>query len=527
MSNKITLLAINAKYVHSSLAVWYLAEAVSQFSCSEYEISVVEATINQPDGDILAQIAATTPDVLGISAYIWNARKLEALLKDIRASLPDATLVLGGPEASYNAAHWLSQGADFVIRGEGERSFPLLLDALADGTPVNTQIEAPNDTIINPYTDAYFNALNGRIAYLETSRGCPFQCAFCLSGGSRLRFFPLDEAKEQLYKLSKSGAKTIKLVDRTFNCNADRAYALFEYVIGLDTQCCFHFEVAADLFDERTLSLLRSAPPGRIQLEAGLQSFHEPALNAVARRTSLEKAEQNLNILLDGRNIHIHVDLIAGLPQETLADFRRSFDRAYAIGAHTLQLGFLKLLHGSALREQAEQWGLCYNKEPPYEIISSPWLGAEELDVIRQVEHALQRVYNSGRFAETVRYVLSSTGIAPFELYHTLGKFASGYGVQLDSFAEQCYACFAGLPGASADTLCDRMICDWLCCMRGKNMPSFLRIWDKQAVAYAERVLGRKIERSEAAVLRTGEYVFIDSDAVDPVTGRYTLFSKL
>lgn len=528
MEHNVTLLTLNAKYVHSSLAVWYLSKAVSQFSRFEHIINVVEATINQPDDDILAGISASKPDILGMSVYIWNARKLETLLKNIKTSLPNTILVLGGPEASYNADYWLSQGADYVIRGEGERSFPLLLDALADGdfSEYNACSETADIPIVDPYTDAYFSALKGRIAYLETSRGCPFRCSFCLSGGSRLRFFPLDKAKEQILKLSQSGARTIKLVDRTFNCNADRAYELFEYVISLDAECCFHFEVAADLFDERTLALLRTARPGRIQLEAGLQSFHEPTLNAVARQTSLEKAEQNLKTLLDGRNIHIHIDLIAGLPLETLADFRQSFNRAYALGAHILQLGFLKLLHGSALREQADELGLNYCKEPPYEILNNPWLSAEDMNTIRQAEHALQRVYNSGRFVQTVRYVLSATGMPPFELYQKLGASASGFGLQLGEYAERIHTFFSGLSGVDDGILRDNLICDWLCSMRGKNMPAFLRkAAASQVAAYAERCLGRKIERCEAAVLWTNEHVgvFIDSKKRDPVTSRFVL----
>ncbi len=546
MEKKITLLAVNAKYVHSSLSVWYLAQAVSQFSQLEHKVKVVESNINQPDGDILTKVTSTEPDVLGISVYIWNARKVEALLRNIGLHLPNTKLVLGGPEASYNAEYWLLQGADFVIQGEGERSFPLLLDALSasdssalnavpglwryeNGSSIFTQAEEPISTIINPYSRSYWDALDGRIAYLETSRGCPFKCAFCLSGGSRLRFFPLDAAKEQLLRLSQSGAKTIKLVDRTFNCNAERAYALFEYVIGLDTTCCFHFEVAADLFDGKALALLRTATSGRIQLEAGLQSFYQPTLDAVARKTSLEDAESNLKALLDGGNIHIHVDLIAGLPWETLEIFQQSFNRAYSIGAHKLQLGFLKLLHGSRLREQAEDLGLRYRKTPPYEITSSPWLTADDLVTIKQVEHALERIYNSNRFIETVQYALQATGISPFELYHRLGKAASGYKVPLGIYAEQVYDCLCGLPGIDAEDLRDYMICDWLCAMRGNNIPAFLRVQNRQAEqvrVYAEGFLGRKIALYEFAALQSGG-VFIDSSVIDPVTGRYRLHRQV
>lgn len=529
--------------MHSSLAVWYLAEAVAQFSSFLHEIEVIESTINQPDDDILSKITGANPDVLGISVYIWNAAKVEALLKNIKAHLPNTKLVLGGPEVSYNAAHWLTLGAHFIIQGEGERSFPLLLDALAscdaaalgkipglwrctDEKPVPAQKAEQDSEIMNPYSDRYWESLDGRIAYIETSRGCPFQCSFCLSGGSRLRFFPLDTAKEQLRRLSQSGSQTIKLVDRTFNCNANRAYELFAYVIGLDTPCCFHFEVAADLFDERTLSLLRTAPPGRIQLEAGLQSFYQATLDAVARKTDLQTAERNLKTLLDAGNIHIHVDLIAGLPLETLTIFQESFNRAYAVGAHMLQVGFLKLLHGSALREQAEQLELRYSAAPPYEITGSPWLSPEDLEAIKLTEHALQRIYNSGRFIETVQYVLDVSGLSPYELYYKLGKSSSGYHMPLGSYAKQVFDCFCNLPGVNTEALRDHMTCDWLCSIKGKNMPDFLHAPGRQTrhvTEYAEKLLGRKIARCEVALLQQGG-VFIDSSEVNPVTGRCTLY---
>lgn len=542
MTQKVTLLSINAKYVHSSLSVWCLAQAVSQFSRFDHQISVVESTINQPVCDIAAQIAQTRPDVIGISVYIWNARQAETLLESIKQGLRHVKIVVGGPEASYNAAHWLSLGAHFVVAGEGERSFPSLLDAVISnnyaaldeipglwrqscGAPVYTGDALPCDTAVDPYSDAYWQALGGRIAYLETSRGCPFSCAFCLSGGSRLRFFPLDKAKEQLLQLSQSGTRTVKLVDRTFNCNSARAYTLLEYIIGLDTACCFHFEVAADLFDEQTLTLLSTAPAGRIQLEAGLQSFYQPTLDAVARKTNLDSAERNLKALLAGENIHIHVDLIAGLPYETLEIFRQSFNRAYAIGAHTLQLGFLKLLHGSALRRRAVELDLRYNAAPPYEITGSRWLSPADLDIIRQVEHALERIYNSGRFIQTASYALMATGLEPFELYRKLGGAASGYRKPLGGYAGQIFDCLCGLPGIDSQTLRDHMICDWLSAMRGENMPDFLHTngQNAQIRACAEAFLGRKISRCETMPLGQGG-VFIDSSAVHPVTGRYKLY---
>lgn len=537
--SKAVILAINAKYVHSSLAAWYLAGGVSRYARLPHDVTVAEATINQQNEDIAKQVAAYKPDVVGISVYIWNAGKLMDVLTLLRGRLPKAVFVLGGPEASCRAEHWLNRGADFVIRGEGERSFPALLDILDDNLPaenipglcwnqngeVRTNPEAGlAEDCTDPYSEAYFAALNGRIAYIETSRGCPYRCAFCLSGGSGVRLFPVEAVKERLLRLSKSETQTVKFVDRTFNCNTQRAYELFEYIIGMDTACCFHFEVAADLFDERTLSLLKTAPPGRIQLEAGLQSFFEPALKASFRHMDFKKTENNILTLLQVGNIHVHVDLIAGLPYETLPDFADSFDRAYALGAHTLQVGFLKLLYGSALREQEKS--IVCSEEPPYEIICSPWLSVGDLKILKQTENALQHTYNKGRFLSALRYVLSVTGMRPFYLYRTLGEAVQNHGTPLKDYAEQIYNCCVKLTGIEPDKLKEHMICDWLGMVKGANMPPALRIADKRrrkVALIAEKLLGHKLRRDEAYVLPSGKGVFVDSKSCDPVTGLYRL----
>lgn len=519
-------MAISAKYVHSSLSVRVLAGGVKRYARLPYDVRIVECTINQSGDDIAKCVADFAPDVVGISTYIWNAGKLPDLLRSLRRTIPGAVFVLGGPEASYNADYWRRNGADFVLCGEGEYSFPMFLDSLAEGEPpARTEFDPLRiNEPIDPYDDAYLDALNGRIAYIETSRGCPFQCAFCLSGGSDVRFFPMESSKKQLLKLSKSGATTIKLVDRTFNCDAKRAYELFEYIIGLTTDCRFHFEVAADLFDERTLSLLSLAPPGLIQFEAGVQSFFEPALKASSRQTNLQRVEQNIKAILRGRNIHVHVDLIAGLPYETLPDFQDSFDRAYALGAHTLQLGFLKLLHGSGLRDQAKDLGIRYCAEPPYEIQSSPWLSAGDLRTLKQAENALRHTYNKGRFLSTLEYVLSVSGMRPFSLFLTIGRAAPNHGTDLAEYAESIYDICAELPGVDRHELRDKMICDWLGMVMGKNTPNFLKREGRSRMPeIARRILGRSIARGEAAVLSSGTGVFVDSLGRDRVTGLYRL----
>ena len=538
---KAVVLAINAKYIHSSLSVWLLAESVLQYSILQHDVFVVEANINQSDEHITAQITVHQPDVVAVSAYIWNASKLPDIIKLVRKALPAVKFIFGGPEASHNAGYWIDCGADFVLKGEGEHSFPALLDALEQGLSLenisglcrkndgrircNPEIK-PNSNFVDPFTEDCLNAIKGKIAYIETSRGCPFSCAFCLSGNDAVRFFPLDAVKEQIYKLSKTEVRIIKFVDRTFNCDAKRAYDLFEYIIGLDTNNRFHFEVAADLFDERTLALLADAPAGLMQFEAGLQSFFKPALEASRRKTDLTKAVRNIRRLVQSGNMHIHVDLIAGLPYETLYDFQNSFDQAYALNAHNLQLGFLKLLHGSEMR--AVYQSIKCAKEPPYEIISSPWMSAEDLKTIKQAEDSLQNTYNKGRFLSAIQYVLNASKLRPFTLYQALGKAVPKNRLPLEIYAERIYDFCKDLEGVDCDMLADCMICDWLSATKGANMPQFLRTSGRKQIAKlrekAEAMLGRRIRFNEAAVLKSGRGVFVDTDGYDKVSGLCKLY---
>lgn len=514
---RITLLAINSKYVHSSLAVWQLASGVATHCRQEHDVSVLEATVNQSVAQIAEQIMAQQPDVLGISTYIWNAHMLPQLFALLRAQLPKTAIVLGGPEATHNAAYWLEQGADHVINGAGEQQFAALLDDYIAATPVAS---------LDPYSEEYFHALGGRIAYIETSRGCPFRCTYCLSGESKLEFVPLDLTKAQIAKLARSGTRTIKFVDRTFNANAQRACDIWEYILTLNSDCCFHFEVAADLFDEQSLQLLSRVAPGKIQLEIGLQSFHEPTLVAVQRKTNLEKAQKSIRRLVAMGNIHVHVDLIAGLPEENLATFAQSFNRAYALGTHKLQLGFLKLLHGSKLRGQAQSLGLVYHKEPPYELISSPWLSEDDLQWLKTAENALQHTYNQGRLLGTLEYVLAATKLSPLELFYGMGQAVPHHATPLVGYTTQLAQYFIALPNVKKDILHDHLCCDLLRMTRGQCMPDFLQCHGKQRKQVQQRAseqLGRPVCAKEVAVLTDGCGVYIDSMQQNPVTGLYTL----
>jgi hypothetical protein len=275
------------------------------------------------------------------------------------------------------------------------------------------------------------------------------------------------------------------------------------------------------------LSMLETAPPGRLQFEIGLQSFHEPALEASSRQMDIEKAERNIRTLVKMKNIHIHIDLIAGLPYETLADFKDSFDRAYALNTHHLQLGFLKLLHGSELRKQADDFGLKYSLNPSYEILSSPWLSTDDIKTLKQTENALQHTRNKGRFLTTLEYALTATGIRPFTLFSSLGSAVPNHATQLEDYVVQIYEFLAKQPEVDKNALQDCLFFDWLGMVKGKNTPSFLKNDDKrrkQVAATAEKILNRKPRREEFAVLNSSKGIFVDNTNRNPVTGLYEVY---
>lgn len=526
--SKVVLLSVNARYVHTPLAAFALKAGVDGLSALKHEVKIIETTINCETDKTVEKLAAENPDVIGISVYIWNASILPALIAALRTGFPCAQIILGGPEATFNAEFWIQRGADFVIRGEGERAFPALLDALEKGerSPKIPEILRERDFVPpDPCTDEYIAAVSGRLAYIETSRGCPFSCGFCLSGGENLRYFPLERAIRQIERLANSGAKTVKFVDRTFNCDSKRAYRLLEYVIGLETDTCFHFEVAADLFEDQTVKLLADAPKGRIQLEIGLQSFNKDVLREVSRKTDIEKAAKNIEALITAKNIHVHIDLIAGLPHETLTSFQEGFDRAYALSAHTLQLGFLKLLHGSGLRERAADLGLLYSENPPYEIISTPDMSAAELDILRQAEDALRKTHNSGRLLSSMNYVLEATGLSAFAFYSWLGDAVSGHGMRFSDYSCLVYEYCCTLSGVDAALLRDYMVCDHLASTKGRDIPENLRITDKRlkrAAQIAKKRLGHAPQRCEVVMLSAcDKAVFVDGNSRDAVTGLY------
>lgn len=549
---KTLICQINSKFVHSSLAAWCLLAGVNSFSQEQHEVNVVEGTINEQAERVLDRIISKEPDVVGFCSYIWNIEFVKVVAEEVKNALPLCKIVLGGPEVSYNTADLLTECpfVDFIISGEGELPFARLLDGLSKGVipegygicyrekeglyvsePYISCLEPPS-----PYCTEYFDRLSGRMVYFETSRGCPYSCAFCLSGRcGGVRYFDLERVKKELILLANSGTQTIKFVDRTFNANKKRAKEILlficdQYLKGIPEGVCFHFEIAGDILDEELISLLTSAPKGLFQLEIGMQSFNEETLTAINRKTDCEVLKRNVLRLTEANNMHIHIDLIAGLPLEGLDSFKESFNTAYSLNADMLQLGFLKLLHGAPMRENATAFPCEFSKNPPYEVTSTPWLTADDITLLRQVEDLLDRTYNSGRFRLTLDYALSLCN-SPFELFEELSKaVAIKPKITLDDFTEQLFHALGDFKGIDRVLLRDLLVCDRICSSSDGRLPDFLKISDpflKTAKHFLEKnpatKRGAGVRRSVALLYGERSVVWCDHIEADRISGRYEL----
>lgn len=513
---------------------------------------VVEGTVNEDPMAIVERIVETAPQVMGFCCYIWNITRVGELLPLIKERLPQVVIVLGGPEVGYCAGDVLTHNplVDYVITGEGERSFALLCNALlhrrrvdvagvterAEGTIVSLPEEPLGEEPPSPYCEEYFEKLNGRIAYLETSRGCPYSCAYCLSARcGKPRFFHIERAKRELLLLANSGTKTVKLVDRTFNANRQRAKDLWRFIIenypaNIPHGVCFHFEIAGDLLDEESLAIIASAPAGLMQFEIGIQSFHAPTLDYIRRKTDLAKLTQNIRALLGGENAHIHIDLIAGLPFEDFATFANSFNEAFALRPNMLQLGFLKLIHGSPMREDGERYPCTFDATPPYQVTETPWLTGQELSSLARVEDGLERLYNSGRFTRSLPLAMAAFGGTPFAFFSAFGEqVCLPQGCSLSQVAKGFYD-FALSLGVEENTLRTAMVLEGLERVRGGKLPTFLQVADERLSAFRKQL--RKdpatapqggVPRGTALLYQPLRGVVVDYTTPHPITGAYPL----
>lgn len=449
----IVLTTLNAKYTHHNLALRYLdAYCRDRFP----QIKVKEFNINQRLALILGELASLKPDVIGFSCYIWNIEPTLELISNLKKIGNDMLVVLGGPEVSFEYDKLMEEnlGIDFIISGEGEQPFYQLLALLAESNkPTWKQLaqvpslvyRAHGKIIANPritmdlaqIPGAYQRNLDGlvnKIVYYETSRGCPFNCQYCLSSRTgQVRYFPLDRCIRELGQLAKLGIEQIRFVDRTFNCDPNRFYEMLKFMISLDTSTRFQLEICGDLLNDDVLQLLEKAPPNRLQFEIGVQSTNPRSLKQVNRVTNFEKLSTNVTKLRERTNVRFLLDLISGLPDETLQSFGYAFDYVYHLHPTKIQLGFLKLLKGSQLRARVDQFNCLFTDKAPYEVLKTDSISYLELSLLKTIAALVELYYNSGRFTCSLDYLLSVTDQRPFTFFADLAVIWKSKGYHMVS----------------------------------------------------------------------------------------------
>ena len=436
---KILLAACNAKYIHSNLAVYDLKAYSSDY---DKEVLLREYTINQPKDEILKDIYGSGADVVCFSCYIWNISFVRELIRDLAKILPETAFWAGGPEVSYDAEKILTEMPEVtgVLVGEGEKTFHDLLEYYIDGKGSLGEIrgiayrdgeeirhngwrELMNLSEI-PFVYEHLEEFENRIIYYESSRGCPFSCSYCLSSiDKKLRFRDLELVKKELQFFLDHKVPQVKFVDRTFNCKHEHAMAIWKYILEHDNGVTnFHFEVSADLLRDEEMDLMAKMRPGLIQLEIGVQSTNPETIRAIHRHMDLDKLKRCVDRVHSFRNIHQHLDLIAGLPYEDYDTFHRSFNDVYQMKPDQLQLGFLKVLKGSLMQGEAEKYGIVHKEKEPYEVLSTNWLPYGDVLKLKAVESMVEVYYNSGQFQHTLEYLVPLAKDA-FTFYESLGAF--------------------------------------------------------------------------------------------------------
>lgn len=501
----VLLTAINAKYIHSNLAVYCL----KAYADRKYrgKVSLAEFTINNREEQILEKIYEKRPKVVAFSCYIWNIEMVLSVAENLKKVLPEVMIILGGPEVSYNAGEILCNYpfVDLVMRGEGEETFLEFLDCYIENSRELSDIPGltyrKDDEIINtpdrgvmdlnevvfPYRDMAH--LENRIIYYETSRGCPFSCSYCLSSiDKKVRLRDFDKVRKELDFFLEKKVPQVKFVDRTFNCNHTHAYEIWKYIGEHDNGVTnFHFEISADLLREEDFTLFRNFRKGLIQLEIGVQSTNPRTIEAIRRKMDIEKVKEAVLRVHEEGNIHQHLDLIAGLPFEDYESFRNSFNDVYAMKPDQLQLGFLKVLKGSYMGEEKDAYEVKHISRPPYEVLATKWLPYDDVLRLKQVEEMVEVYYNSFQFSASMAF-LENYHKTPFDLYEKLGQYykkqgyfdggisrSSRYNILQRYFEEEVEK-----KGENCEIFREILTYDLYLRDNVKNPPPFVKAWDKE-----------------------------------------------
>lgn len=443
---KFLLTALNAKFIHTNPALYSLKAYASQYGLKEH-VKIAEYTINNSREEILRGIYSQMPDAIAFSCYIWNIAEVLSLVREFHKILPYVPVWLGGPEVSFRAEELVASYPEVtgIMTGEGEETFTELLqyytgqgkergpERIEDirgivfsqkGKVIRTKERELTNLSKLPFLYEDLSEFAHKIIYYESSRGCPFRCSYCLSSiDKKVRLRDMDIVKRELQFFLDHKVVQVKFVDRTFNCNRSHAMEIWKYIKEHDNGITnFHFEIAADLLGEEELTLLSSFRPGAVQMEIGVQTLNPETLGEIRRTMDADKLEKTVERLRLGRNIHIHLDLIAGLPFEDYASFRNSFNGVYRMKPEQLQLGFLKVLSGSYMAEKCEDYGLLYTDYPPYEVLQTVWLSYRDVCRLKQIEEMVELYYNSCQFTMTLPY-LERFFESPFAMFERLASF--------------------------------------------------------------------------------------------------------
>jgi len=438
---KVVVSTLNAKFIHTSLALRYL----KAYCEKDFDVEITEYTIKDPAMNIVSDLYQKAPDVLGFSCYIWNIEETIQVIKMLKKIRPELIILLGGPEVSYDTEYWMKRipEVDFIVMGEGEETFHQLLTEISTtrkyhfvyglayrkGEEIVIMPGRPKlklDDIPSPHRFAEdMPSLANRVVYFETSRGCPFSCQFCLSSIEvGVRYFDMERTKADLMYLINSGAKLIKFVDRTFNIKRDYAMEIFDFLIKNHNGVVFQFEITADIMRPEVLDYLAEhAPPGTFRFEIGVQSTNDTTNELVQRRQNFAKLTRTVQKVKHSLKIDQHLDLIAGLPEEDYHSFRKTFNDVFELGPEELQLGFLKMLRGTGLRNEAERWGYVYMDHAPYEILGNNILPFTDIIRIKRVEDVLEKYWNAHRMDHTVKYLIANEFASAFDFFQEFGDY--------------------------------------------------------------------------------------------------------
>jgi radical SAM superfamily enzyme YgiQ (UPF0313 family) len=503
MEKNCLLIGVNAKYIHSNLAIRYLKAYCNKVHQS---IQLKEFSINDNLGNMLKEIYRSDTHIYAFSCYIWNIETVLKLCSSLKKLNPNAIIILGGPEVSFDSEDLMAahEYLDYIIRGEGEETLLELLQFLrgeienhrailgltyrgSNRVVSNPDRPLMNDLDIIPFPYEDFEQLNNKIIYYETSRGCPFSCQYCLSSTLHgVRYFTIERIKQDIKFFIDHNVKQVKLVDRTFNCNKSHSLEIIKYVMQLNSKTNFHFEIGADLLDEEMLSVIAQAPKDMFQFEIGVQSTNQMALREISRAMNIDKVKQNVLALQQTNNSHLHLDLIAGLPYEDFNSFGGSFDEVHQLMPDMLQLGFLKLLKGSGIRNRSQEYGIEYNSFSPYEVLKTSWMSYEEIIILKEVEHLLELYYNSGRFKYSLDNMFKHYYTSYFQFYMDFADYwrknALFTASQSTKELYNILHCFAENRNLMSMPLNELIKLDWLLYYNNGNMPDSIKRFDHSKV---------------------------------------------